>query len=91
ALVNQRIEPLEQEIFIKKQELDVLHNQNEMTSIRAQRDGVVQFPSAMQKGDLVDPGQEVVSIIPKDNEKKIRILLPAQDIKGIKKGDKVQY
>lgn len=33
----------------------------------------------------------MVSIVPKDNEKKIRILLPAQDIKGIKKGDKVQY
>ncbi|MFP3380155.1 HlyD family efflux transporter periplasmic adaptor subunit [Bacillus sp. SIMBA_069] len=91
VLVNQRIEPLEQEIFMKKQELDVLHNQNDMTSIRAQRDGVVQFSSAMQKGDLVDSGQEIVSIIPKNTEKKIRILLPAQDIKGIKKGDKVQY
>ncbi|KGT40397.1 MULTISPECIES: HlyD family efflux transporter periplasmic adaptor subunit [Bacillus] len=89
--VNQRIQSLEQEIFVKKQDLDGLHNQNEIMTIKAHQDGVVQFPSIIQPGDLIDPGQEVVSIIPKENEKKIKILLSAQEIKGIKKGDKVQY
>ncbi|MCU7668537.1 HlyD family secretion protein, partial [Bacillus thuringiensis] len=39
--VNQRIQSLEQEIFIKKQELDGLDKQNEKTSIKAQKDGIV--------------------------------------------------
>ncbi|MGH1146183.1 HlyD family efflux transporter periplasmic adaptor subunit [Bacillus pseudomycoides] len=89
--VNQRIQSLEQEIFVKKQELNGLRNQNETTTIKAQKDGIVQFSSIIQQGDLVDPGQEVVSIIPKDDEKKVKILFPVEEIKGIKKGDKVQY
>ncbi|SDZ43344.1 MULTISPECIES: HlyD family efflux transporter periplasmic adaptor subunit [unclassified Bacillus (in: firmicutes)] len=89
--VNQRIQSLEQEIFVKKQELDGLRNQNKTTTIKAQKDGIVQFPSIIQQGDLVDPGQEIVSIIPKEDEKKVKISLPVEEIKGIKKGDKVQY
>ncbi|MCU5709646.1 HlyD family efflux transporter periplasmic adaptor subunit [Bacillus cereus] len=89
--VNQRIHSLEQELFIKKQELDGLHHQNDITIIKAQKDGIVQFTSILQQGDLLNPGQEIVSIIPKEEQKKVRILLPAQEIKGIKKGDKVQY
>ncbi|PGD61098.1 HlyD family efflux transporter periplasmic adaptor subunit [Bacillus wiedmannii] len=89
--VNQRIQSLEQELFIKKQELDGLRHQNETTIIKAQKDGIVQFPAILQQGDLINPGQEIVSIIPKEDQKKVRILLPAQEIKGIKKGDKVQY
>ncbi|MEB9455179.1 HlyD family efflux transporter periplasmic adaptor subunit [Bacillus anthracis] len=89
--VNQRIQSLEQELFIKRQELDGLRHQNETAIIKAQKDGIVQFPSILQEGDLINPGQEIVSIIPKEEQKKVRILLPAQEIKGIKKGDKVQY
>ncbi|PNK22987.1 hemolysin D [Bacillus thuringiensis] len=89
--VNQRIQSLEQELFIKKQELDGLRHQNETTIIKAQRDGIVQFPAILQQGDLINPGQEIVSIIPREDKKKVRILLPAQEIKGIKKGGKVQY
>lgn len=45
----------------------------------------------LQSGNLIDSGQEVVSIIPKRDEKKIKMLFSAQEVKGIKKGDKVQY
>ncbi|OOR02818.1 hemolysin D [Bacillus mycoides] len=89
--VNQRIQSLEEDLFIKKQELDGLRHQNETTTIKAQKDGIVQLPSVIQQGDFVDPGQEIVSVIPKESEKKIKILLPAQEITGIKKGDKVHY
>ncbi|WP_416809133.1 HlyD family efflux transporter periplasmic adaptor subunit, partial [Bacillus thuringiensis] len=89
--VNQRVESLERDIFLKKQELNGLHNQNETTTIKAKKDGIVQFPSIIQQGDLIDPGQEIVSVIPKEDEKKIKILLSAQEIKGIKKENKVQY
>ncbi|HCF55643.1 MAG TPA: hemolysin D [Bacillus sp. (in: Bacteria)] len=89
--VNQRIESLEQEIFVKKQELDGLHNQHETMIIKATQNGSVQFPSILQPGDLIDSGQEIVSVIPKGAEKKVKILLSAQEVKGIEKGDKVQY
>lgn len=89
--VNQRIQSLEQDMFVKKQELDELSNQNNITSIKAQKDGIVQFPSIIQNGDLIDLGQEVITIVPKENLKKIKILLSAEEKKGIKKGDKVQY
>ncbi|OPA02032.1 hemolysin D [Bacillus cereus] len=89
--INQRIQSLEQELFINKQELDGLYHQSETTTIKAQKDGIVHFPSIVQQGDLIDPGQDVVSIVPKELEKKVKILLPAQEIKEIKKGDKIQY
>ncbi len=91
TLVNQRIQPLEQEIFLKKQELDGLRSQSETTTIRANKDGIVQFPAIIQPGDLIDSGQEIVSIIPKEDEKKVKVFLSAEEIKGVKKGDKVQY
>lgn len=68
--VNQRIQSLEQELFIKKQELDGLRHQNETTIIKAEKDGIVQFPAILQQGDLINPGQEIVSIIPKEEQKK---------------------
>lgn len=68
--VNQRIQSVEQETFVKKQELDGLRNQSQMTVVKAQKEGIVQFSSILQPGDLINAGQELVSIIPKENEKK---------------------
>ncbi|OPA06737.1 HlyD family efflux transporter periplasmic adaptor subunit [Bacillus cereus] len=89
--VNQRITSLEQEIFVKKQEVNRLNNQSEATVIKAKKDGIVQLPFSIQSGDLIDLGQEIISIIPKEDEKKVKILLSAQEIENIKKGDKIQY
>lgn len=83
--VNQRIQPLEQEIFVKKQELDGLRSQSETTTIKANKDGIVQFPAIIQPGDLIDSGQEIASIIPKEDEKKVRVFLSAQEIKELKR------
>ncbi len=58
---------------MKKQELDGLRSQSETTTIRANKDGIVQFPAIIQPGDLIDSGQEIVSIIPKEDEKKVKV------------------
>lgn len=68
-----------------------MNSQSETTVVKAVKDGIVQFPVMLQSGNLIDSGQEVVSIIPKRDEKKIKMLFSAQEVKGIKKGDKVQY
>lgn len=72
--VNHRIQSVEQEIFVKKQELDGLRNQSQMTVVKAQKEGIVQFSSILQPGDLINAGQELVSIIPKENEKNKNIV-----------------
>ncbi len=83
--VNQRIQSLEQELFIKRQELDGLRHQNETAIIKAQKDGIVQFPSILQQGDLINPGQEIVSIIPKEEQKKSKNLITSSRDKRNKK------
>ncbi|MEM5606425.1 hypothetical protein AAHB51_27295 [Bacillus cereus] len=41
-------------------------------SIRSSKDGIVQLSSPLQKGDLLEAGQEITSIIPKESDKKLR-------------------
>ncbi|MCM3737939.1 HlyD family secretion protein [Bacillus cytotoxicus] len=89
--VNQRIQSIEQEYLVKKQEYETLNHQYETTNLKAKRDGITQFSSNLQEGDLIELGQEIVSVVPKESNKKIKLFLSAQDVKDIKKGDKVQY
>ena len=83
--VNQRIQSLEQELFIKRQELDGLRHQNETAIIKAQKDGIVQFPSILQQGDLINPGQEIVSIIPKEEQKSKNLITSSRDKRNKKR------
>ncbi|MGK9185732.1 HlyD family secretion protein [Priestia filamentosa] len=89
--VNQRIQSMEDELFIKKQELDAVDKQSEELVIKANKDGIVQFSPEIEIGRLVDSEQQVASIIPKRDKKKASIILPAQEMKNIKKGDSVRY
>ncbi|PFB95323.1 hemolysin D [Bacillus cereus] len=89
--INQRLEKMEEDLFLKKQEKDSLLNNEGNMSIRSSKDGIVQLSSPLQKGDLLEAGQEITSIIPKESDKKIKILLLADNRKDIKVGDKVNY
>lgn len=60
-------------------------------TIRSSKEGIVQLSSPLQKGDLMEVGQEIASIIPKESDKKIKILLLADSRKNIKVGNKVNY
>lgn len=89
--INQRLEKMEEDLFLKKQEKDSLHNNEGNMTIRSSKDGIVQLSSLLQKGDLLEAGQEIVSIVPNESDKKIKILLLADSRKNIKVGDKVNY
>lgn len=89
--INQRLEKMEEDLFLKKQEKDSLLNNEGNMLIRSSKDGIVQLSSPLQKGDLLEAGQEITSIIPKESDKKIKILLLADNRKDIKVGDKVNY
>lgn len=47
--------------------------------------------SSFEIGDFVEPQQEVLSVIPITKNKKVKILLPAQEMKDLNTGDKVNY
>lgn len=89
--VNQRIEKMEEELFLKKQEKDSLYDHGSNMTIRASKDGFVQLSQSLQKNDLIEAGQEIVSIVPKESNRKVNILLLADSRKNIKVGDKVNY
>ncbi|GGE85976.1 HlyD family efflux transporter periplasmic adaptor subunit [Priestia taiwanensis] len=89
--VNQRIQSIEQEIFVKKQELESMNSQNKMTEVKAQKEGIVQFPITLQPGDPVNVGQEIVSIVPKEDGKKVKVFLPVEERKSVQVGNEVHY
>ncbi|HDR4465090.1 TPA: HlyD family efflux transporter periplasmic adaptor subunit [Bacillus cereus] len=68
-----------------------IKEENENVFVKASMDGEVQFNSTIQSGDLIESGKEILSIVPKNLEKRARIILSPQDRKNIKKGDKIIY
>ncbi|PGX90173.1 hemolysin D [Bacillus cereus] len=89
--INERIETIEQDILAKRQELDTIKHQNDTMNIKAHIDGTIQFSNILQEGNLIEPGQEVASVVPKESSKKVKLLLSPEEVKGINKGDKIQY
>ena len=89
--INQRLQTAEQEIIVQKNELLAIQKQKETMVLKAPKSGIVQFEKNLQQGDLVDPGQEMISIVSKENKKKVKIFMSPDEMNGIKKGNKVQY
>ncbi|WP_414978942.1 HlyD family efflux transporter periplasmic adaptor subunit [Bacillus sp. (in: firmicutes)] len=89
--INQRIQSVEQEIFVQKQELVVIQRQKEIMNIHAPQNGIIQLKQNLHQGDLLDMGQEILFISSKDNHKKVKILVSPDEMHRIKKGDQVQY
>lgn len=89
--VNQRIQTTEQEITVQKNELLAIQKQKETMIIKAPKGGIVQFEKNVQQGELIDAGQEIISIVSKEGAKKVKIFLSPDEMNGIKKGNKVQY
>ncbi|MDM5191436.1 HlyD family efflux transporter periplasmic adaptor subunit [Bacillus hominis] len=89
--INERIESIEQDILAKKQELDTITYQNDTMKINAHIDGTIQFSNILQEDNLIEPGQDIAFVIPKGSDKKVKLLLSPEEVKGINKGDKIQY
>ncbi|MBL3887885.1 HlyD family efflux transporter periplasmic adaptor subunit [Bacillus cereus] len=79
------------QVIEKRDEEGEMNHQNKKIILKAPQDGIVQLHRMFNNGDLIEYGQEVVSIIPKEDKKKIKILIHPQEIASIKEGDKVNY
>ncbi|EJR54178.1 hypothetical protein IIO_05788 [Bacillus cereus VD115] len=89
--INERIESIEQDIFANNQELDTIKHQNDTMNIKAHLDGKIQFTSILQEGNLIESGQDVALVVPKGSDKKVKLLLSPEEIKGIHTGDTIRY
>ena len=56
-----------------------------MLKIQANKDGVVQFSSAIQKGDLIDANEELVALIPEIDKKKLKFIYQHKKLKGLER------
>lgn len=89
--VNQRIQTVEQETMMQKNELIAIQKQKERLEIKAPKGGIIQFEKQVEQGELIDVGQEMLSIVSKENKKKVKLFLSPDEMNGIKKGNQVQY
>lgn len=72
--------------------LQAVNMQIEDTAIVAPIDGVVNVITEVNTGDVIQAGQEIVSIVPVNKEEyKIRLYVPNQDIAHLKVGQEVKY
>lgn len=60
--------------------------------MKATIDGVVNVKNDIAKGQLVQLGQEILSIIPQDDSQyKVQLYVSNKDITGMKIGEKIKY
>ena len=79
---ERQVEQLDQEIVKQKARLDD-------TSLAAPVDGTVQQLAAVGPGQVVNPGQTLLVIVPKETKLVVEALIPSSDIGFVKVGDDV--
>ena len=57
------------QVIEKRDEEGEMNHQNKKIILKAPQDGIVQLHRMFNNGDLIEYGQEVVSIIPKEDKK----------------------
>ncbi|KXH79499.1 efflux RND transporter periplasmic adaptor subunit [Bacillus cereus] len=62
----------------------------EAKNIRAPHAGRIQFHSDLKSGETINSGDKLISIILKD-DKRMKVLLPPEEIGNLKVGDKIKY
>lgn len=90
--LNQSIEQYE----MKKQEIEnqinTIEAQIQDRLLKAPIDGVVNSIREINVGELVQPGEEIVTIVPmSETEFKVDLSVPNKDISKIKIGDEIKY
>ncbi|MHB8064654.1 MAG: HlyD family efflux transporter periplasmic adaptor subunit [Ruminiclostridium sp.] len=98
-LKNNKIIQIEDSIATNEQNLDKIDKDLktvdlniEQSTVRAPIDGVVNVLSEVNRGDLLQSGVEIASIVPDNNlQYKVQIYVSNKDIAGIKEGQIIKY
>ncbi|BCZ44264.1 hypothetical protein psyc5s11_03310 [Clostridium gelidum] len=75
-----------------KTNIETLQFNIDKSTVKATIDGVVNVKNDISKGQLVQIGQEILSVIPQDNSQyKVQLYVSNKDITGMKIGEKIKY
>lgn len=91
--INNDLEVTEQQIEQLNQELSTLKKQMEYSAIKAPIDGIINVKSKISKGDFLQIGTDILTIVPNSNSStyKVQLTVLNKDIANIKVGNKVKF
>lgn len=59
--------------------------------IKANESGIIYMPQTPQIGMVLRAGEQIAEIMPNNNEFKVKMIIPNDEIGNIKKGDEIKY
>ncbi|MFC4770318.1 HlyD family efflux transporter periplasmic adaptor subunit [Effusibacillus consociatus] len=90
--INEQIKNEDEKIKQLEEQLKSVELHIQEREIKSPIDGIVNVTTEVSKGDLIQTGTELATIIPENNSQyKIQLSLPNKNIAKIKEGDRVRY
>lgn len=90
--LNDSIRENEQKIGELKTTIENIQYDIDKCTVKAIINGVVNVKSDIAKGQIVQSGQEILSVIPQDNSQyKVQLYVSNKDILGMRIGEKIKY
>lgn len=90
--INERIKSKQKLVDTLKENIKTLQIQLDDRKIKSPINGVVNVAVELNKGDIVQPGREILTVVPKTQSKyKVQLSVLNKDINKLEIGDKVKY
>lgn len=89
--MNSEISTLEEKIESCKSQLLEIDESIRNTEIKAELDGTVTLVSQFNKGDIVQTGQQLCTLLSEDDRLKVYLYIPENEISKINPGQKTEY
>lgn len=90
--LNNQIKQNEDKLYALADKQKMLTMNLDDYEVRSPADGMVQIVKEISQGELLQPGEEIVSIVPENGSTFIiQLSLPNRDVANIKEGDRIKY
>lgn len=90
--VGNEIKITEEKIKETNEKIKIINTSIEDRKVKAPIDGIVNVINDVKRGDLLQTGVEILTVIPKNNSKyTVQISVPNKDIANISVGNKIKY
>lgn len=90
--LNNLIKQNEDKLIALTDKRKVLAMNLEDYEVRSPADGIVQIVKEIAPGELLQPGEEILSVVPENGSKfVIQLSLPNREVANIKVGDRIKY
>lgn len=89
--VNTELDNINENILSIESQLAEVNETIRNSEVKASYDGTVTLVDEMNEGDIVQAGNPLCSIIPNDDELKVLLYIPENEVSKIKVGQKTEY